>query len=316
MKLHVAVIDPQWDFCWPGLGYFFNLDGPEWKTVEPFLRIALGPMLDLLIQPGKLCVKGAWEAMERVAKMIDRLRDKIDDMTVTLDSHQIVDQAHPIWFKDASGAQVSPFTLLGLVGQSIQSLDPAKGFAGTGKEFTTTKPYLLDHDGVTGKGSRGYFAALETRGRQKHVVWPVHTEIGSIGATIVPTLFAAIQRWQETFALVNFETKGSNPYTEHYGAVEAEVPDPQDPSTGVNSRIIKTMSEADLVVWAGVASTHCLPETFRGVVEHVPEAYVQKMTLLTDGTAGVPGFEFLYDKFIADMTPKGMKLSTTVGFLA
>jgi len=316
MRLHVMVIDPQWDFSWPGLGHFFKLDSPEWKAVEPFLKVALGPMLNLLIQPGKLYVPGAWEAMERLATMIDRLRDKIDDLTVTLDSHQIVDQAHPIWFKDMSGARVTAFTILDLVGQSIQSLDPAKGFAPTGKEYTTTIPHLLDHEGVTGEGSRGYFKALKARGREKHVIWPVHTEIGALGSMIVPSVMAALQRWQETFATVNFETKGSNMFTEHYGAVEAEVPDPKDNSTQVRSSIIKTMEEADIVAWGGIASTHCLPTTFNGVVEHVPEAYVQKMTLLTDATAGVPGFEFLYDKFLAEMQPKGMKLSTTTDFFA
>jgi len=42
---------------------------------------------------------------------------------------------------------------------------------------------------------------------------------------------------------------------------------------------------------------------------------VQKMVLLTDATAAVPGFEFLYDAFVAEMVPKGMKQETTVNFL-
>ena len=132
MILHAMIIDPEWDFCWPGLAHFFDLDDRAWKVAEPLLRGALGPMVDLLINPGKLYVPGAWEAMERLAAMVDRLRGKIDDITVTLDAHQIVDQAHPIWWQNSStGQRPDPFTLLGIVGGAIQSLDPANGLAGT-----------------------------------------------------------------------------------------------------------------------------------------------------------------------------------------
>jgi len=318
MKLHLMVIDPQWDFCWPGLGHFFSLASKEWQAIEPILQTALGPMLGLMVQPGKLYVPGAWEAMERQSAMIDRLQGKIDDITVTLDAHQVVDQAHPIWWREAgTGKRPDPFTLLGLVGKTIQSLNPANGMAGTGVEYTTYLPSLLDGGGVTGKGSRGYLAALDARGRQKHVVWPVHCEIGALGSSIVPTLMSALQRWQETFATVNFLTKGSNMFTEHYGAIEAEVPDPNDESTQVRTKTVAALAEADIIAWGGIASTHCLATTFRGVVENFADPrYVQKMVLLTDATAPVPGFEFLYDAFISEMTPKGMKQDTTTNFLA
>jgi nicotinamidase-related amidase len=317
MKLHLMIIDPEWDFCWPGLGHFFDLTGKEWKAIEPLLRVGLGPMLDLLVNPGKLYVPGAWEAMERQAAMVDRLRDKIDDITVTLDAHQIVDQAHPIWWKEqGSGKRPDPFTLLGLVGNVVQSLDPTQGMAGTGVEYTTYLPSLFDQGGATGKGSRGYLAALDARGRQKHVIWPVHCEIGALGSIIVPQLMAALQRWQETFATVNFLTKGSNIFTEHYGAIEAEVPDPNDESTQVRTKTVAALAEADIIAWGGIASTHCLATTFRGVVENFADPrYVQKMVLLTDATAPVPGFEFLYDAFVAEMVPKGMKQDTTINFL-
>lgn len=324
MKLHLMIIDPEWDFCWPGLAHFMDITTPGWKAIEPLLRAALGPMLDLIIQPGKLYVPGAWEAMERLAAMVDRLRDKIDDITVTLDAHQIVDQSHPIWWKNTvTGKRPDPFTLLGLVGGMVQSLDPANGMAGTGIEFTTYLPSMLDRGGAVvsqahpeGEGSRGFLRALAARGRQNQVVWPVHTEIGALGSIIVPTLMAALQRWQETFATINFLTKGSNIYTEHYGAIEAEVPDPNDPSTQVRAETVAALNEADIIVWGGVASTHCLPETFRGVDQNFKGGnIVQKMVLLTDATAPVPGFEFLYDGFIKEMTPKGMKTDTTVNFL-
>ena len=43
--------------------------------------------------------------------------------------------------------------------------------------------------------------------------------------------------------------------------------------------------------------------------------YVKKFVLLKDCISPVPGFEKLQEQFIADMTAKGMKLSTTVDVL-
>jgi hypothetical protein len=40
------------------------------------------------------------------------------------------------------------------------------------------------------------------------------------------------------------------------------------------------------------------------------------MVLLTDASSSVPGFEFLSDAFVREMTAKGMKLATTDTFLA
>jgi len=31
MKLHLMIIDPEWDFCWPGLGHFMDLNSAGWK---------------------------------------------------------------------------------------------------------------------------------------------------------------------------------------------------------------------------------------------------------------------------------------------
>jgi hypothetical protein len=42
--------------------------------------------------------------------MIVRLAPKLDDIHVTLDSHRLVDIAHPIWWRDSSGANPDPFT--------------------------------------------------------------------------------------------------------------------------------------------------------------------------------------------------------------
>ena len=78
MNVHCLIIDPQNDFCDP--------------------------------EKGSLYVPGADEDMMRLAKMVDRLRDKLTDIHVTLDSHHTVDIAHPVFWIDGSGPASAPST--------------------------------------------------------------------------------------------------------------------------------------------------------------------------------------------------------------
>ena len=70
MNVHLLVIDPQNDFCDPN---------------------------------GSLFVPGADEDMKRLGGFIERVKDKLNDIHVTLDCHRKVDIAHPIWWRDSSG---------------------------------------------------------------------------------------------------------------------------------------------------------------------------------------------------------------------
>ena len=246
---------------------------------------------------GSLYVAGADADMTRLAGLVDRLRGTIDDIHVTLDSHHPVDIAHPVFWKDSAGKHPAPFT-------QISASDVADGV------WTTTLPSAR-------KRAHAYLRELETKGRYPHVVWPVHCLIGSRGHNVYPTLFDALRRWEDSrFGVVDYVTKGSNLWTEHFSAVQAEVPDPSDPSTQVNARLIETLEEADLILLAGEAGSHCLANTVRDIAFHFSDpAYVEKMVLLTDATSPVTGFEVYQETFLSDMSALGMKTSTTADFV-
>lgn len=265
MRIHLLVIDPQNDFCDPN---------------------------------GALYVKGAEADIGRLSKMVNRLKGKLADIHVTLDSHRKVDISHPMWWKNSAGQHPSPFT-------GITAADVADG------RWTTTQPGAFAR-------SLSYLRALETGKRYPHVIWPEHCLIGDQGHNVFPALSATIHEWEQTrYALADFVTKGSNPWTEHFSAVQAEVPDPEDPTTQVNTGLIKTLEEADVVLLAGEARSHCLANTVRDIVTNFADPrYVSKLVLLTDATSDVPGFEKYGDQFLSDLTSKGMKTSTTVDFLA
>lgn len=294
MKVHAILVDPQCDFCVADDGYG---------------------------NKGSLVVPGALDDMKRAAKMIRRLGNKLDDIHVTLDSHQGIGIERPHWWRRVGdGAMPAPFTVLGVHsdGKRIVKCNPdAKGMNPTEEEYTTYLPSHFSKGGPTGEGSIGYLKALATKGRYPHVVWPVHCVVGRWGWGIVPELADALLEWeQKCFARVDYVVKGNNPWTEHFSGVQAEVPDPKDPSTQVNTGLIQTLQEADIIAIAGEALSHCVANTVRDIAACFSDPkYVKKLVLLTDASSNVGGFEFLGDAFMKDMLAKGMQTDTTAAFL-
>jgi nicotinamidase-related amidase len=141
--------------------------------------------------------------------------------------------------------------------------------------------------------------------------------IGSPGHTVFPDLFSALTDWESRFAFVDYVTKGSNILTEHYSAVQADVPDAADTSTQINTRLIQTLEQADVVLIAGEARTHCLANTVRDIANNFgDDSFVSKLVLLTDASSDIPGFETHAQNFMSEMTGRGMQLSTTIAYLA
>ena len=264
-RIELLIIDPQVDFCDP--------------------------------KRGALYVPGAEHDMARLAKMVRRLKDKLDDIHVTLDSHHFIHIAHPIFWRDSRGEHPAPFT-------RITRTDVEDGV------WTPTVPGLY-------RRALDYVCKLEQNGRYELTIWPPHCLIGSPGHTVYPELFAALTEWESRFAFVDYVTKGSNILTEHYSAVQADVPDAADPSTQINTRLIQTLENADLIVIAGEARTHCLANTVRDIANNFgDDSYISKLVLLTDASSDIPGFETHAENFMNEMTSRGMQLSTTTEFLA
>ena len=242
---------------------------------------------------GALYVPGAEKDMARLAALVDRLGPAIDAIHVTLDSHHPIDIAHPIFWRDAAGEAPAPFTGIG----------PDAVRAG---QWTTRRPQDRER-------ALAYLDALAAGGRYPHTIWPPHCLIGSRGHTVDPTLFSALTRWEtQTHALVDYVMKGTNPWTEHFSAIRAEVIDPADPSTQPNTALIEALKGADRVLIAGEAGSHCVANTVRDLADVLGDRHaVARLVLLEDTISPVPGFEAFQDDFLADLTARGMGLSTT-----
>jgi len=262
------------------------------KAMKKVHLLLIDPQEDFVSPLGSLCVPGADKDMERVAEMIKRLGGKLEDIHVTLDQHHLLDVAHPLMWKGKDGNSPDPFTII-----TVKDIED-----GT---WTPIRPSFT-------RKMIEYARGLEAGGRYPLCIWPPHCLIGSPGATIVEPIREALDEWTKSGpGIVDFVSKGSNIWTEHYSGVKAELPDPSDPSTQLNTRLIQTLEEADMILIAGEAGSHCLRNTVMDVADGFSDdSYIAKFVLLTDGTSPVPGFENLQDEFIAEMTARGMQTST------
>jgi nicotinamidase-related amidase len=260
MNTHLIAIDPQNDFCDPARGALY--------------------------------VKGAERDMDALARFIRRCGKLLDEVHVTLDSHQTLHIAHPIFWQDSRGKHPPPFT-------TVTRQDVEAG------RWIPTNPRWL-------KRALAYVEALERNRRYQLMIWPPHCRIGTWGHGIFPTVAEALVEWEEKyFAKVNFLVKGSNILTEHYSAVQADVPDDGDETTRLNTEFIDTVKQADRIFITGEALSHCVANTISDVADNFGEENVKKFILLVNTTSNVTGCEALGDNFIKAMVQRGMQVMIT-----
>lgn len=278
-KIHVLVIDPQNDFC----------DLPEdWLPNDPDLVAAKA--LDVKVRP-QLAVAGAHADMLRLSEVLLRGSQGITDISVTLDSHHFVGIERPTFWMKADGSAVAPFTLI----------TEAMVRAG---EYIPRNPKLLPR-------TLAYLNGLESAGKYKLMVWTVHCEIGSWGHNIHQSVRKACNFWEgREISVVNMVTKGSNPFTEHYSPMKAEVVDPSDPSTQLNMSFINDIASADLTLIAGEASSHCLKGGVEDLAANFGGGSLSNIALIGDCMSPVTGFEKQASDFLADMRARGLQIIT------
>jgi nicotinamidase/pyrazinamidase len=278
-NIQLLIIDPQNDFC--------DLP-PDWCPADPVTGATASPALPVV---------GAHADMLRVAQLIKEGAFGISSIGVTLDSHHRFDIAHPTFWSTSMGEPVGPFT-------SITAAQVRTG------DYVPKDKAMLSR-------ALAYIDELEQRGRYTLMVWPVHCEIGSWGHNVHPAVKAAYNRWEDSGqAMVQKISKGSNPWTEHYSAMQAEVPDAEDPATQLNTALIASLDQADLLIIAGEASSHCVKATTEHIVDNLPSGNAGKVVLLTDCMSPVGGFEAQHRAFLDNMAGRGVVLSTSTAMLS
>jgi nicotinamidase-related amidase len=154
-----------------------------------------------------------------------------------------------------------------------------------------------------------YLDALEAQGRYQLMVWPVHCQMGSWGHGIHAQLQEALNDWSDSSARnVQVVSKGENPWTEHYSALQAEVPDSQDPGTLLNHGLLERLRQSDRILVAGEAGSHCVRATVEHLLTHLQTSEIEKLVLLTDCISPVAGFEAEQKAFFQTCVDAGATL--------
>lgn len=285
LNVQLIIVDPQNDF----MG---NDDGtPLAETLS-----------DGTVRTASLSVKGGISDMKRGAKLVSRVGSKLSEIHITLDSHHTLHIAHPEMWVDENGKHPAPYTII----------TPDDFKAGI---WRTRNPA---HRARVMK----YLNDLYTSGAI-HMIWPPHCRIGTWGHNVEANLEVALSKWEREFmGVVDYVTKGSAVWEEHFGGLMAEVQDPDDPSTQLNTGLITTIQEADIAAILGEASSHCVKKTVEQLADNIGDEHIKKLVLISDCMSpvpqppGGPDFPAIASQFLKDMQARGMTVMTADEFLA
>lgn len=223
---------------------------------------------DFMDQPGAaLPVTGAVQDVKRVSDLLMRNPNMFTSLFATQDSHHVLDIAHPCWWKTADGTFVDPFTPI------------------LPDDLISGKYYAAVHPGLSNK----YVNDLTAQGEYIHFIWPEHCIMGTPGHAFHEDFSKAVANWErKTNHWINVVTKGSNPFTEHFGAVRANIPQANDPSTQISQVLLNQLLSLDVLYFTGQARSHCVANTLRQLMDECP-SLLPKMVILEDGMSDVQG---------------------------
>ena len=291
-RVDLFVIDPQNDFCASGRE-------PEGRR-------------------GALFVEGADREAGRVRDMVLRLKSAgghaIAKIHATLDSHPQNDCSHHTAWARPDGSSPPPFTL-------VTHDDVTAG------RYTPRFPFGIweGHVVTAREWASSYTGTLEAKGRAPLFLWPRHCEIGTWGQCVYGPIREAFEDWcSATVGWVDFVTKGTWPFTEHYSGLRADVPDPTRSETGLNVAVLDDLAGADVVAFLGWAGSHCLNWTVTDAVDHFGSGaneFARKVVLFEDASAPVPdppgsmAFADARMRFLDGMAARGATITSTDHFL-
>jgi len=271
-KIHLLLIDAQKDFCFPkGTLYVGGRKGD-----------------------------GAIEDSKRIAEFIYRNLGVITEITPTMDTHFRHQIFFPSFWQDKDGKALAPHTVVKSEEIRAGNVKPNPAVAAIvcGGNYGWLMSYV-----------RHYCETLEKAGKYNLYLWPYHCLLGTSGHTLVGVIEEA--RSFHAFArtgTAGVEVKGGNLLTENYSVLSPEVLTTHEgkPIAQRNTRFIKTLLEADAVVIAGQAASHCVKSSIEDLLTAInaqDPKLVKKVYVLKDcmSAVAVPDGK---GGFYADFTPQ------------
>jgi len=249
---------------------------------------------DFVDPGGTLYVPGSQDDVARLLSWFYTNAHSISSVYASLDTHLPFQIFYSSWWTDPRGGEhPQPFTPITV-------------------DDVTSRRWVPD---IQPDWSIKYVHLLQQQAKKDLMIWPYHTMEGSLGHMLVAPISEAIA-WHSAarHTQPTYIVKGRTMRTEFYGIFGAEVPDPEDPESGLNISLLDAVMNHDKVYIAGEAKSHCVLETERQLVNRFgnqPEM-LKKLHFLRDCTSSVqhPSIDFdaLAEAELAEMERRGVQM--------
>ena len=249
---------------------------------------------DFVDPTGTLYVPGSQDDVARLLTWFYTNAHRISSVYASLDTHLPFQIFFCSWWKDPkSGEHPQPFTVITVDDVISMRWVPV----------------------IQPDWSIKYVHLLQQQAKKDLMIWPFHTMEGSLGHMLVAPISEAIA-WHSAArqAQPTYVVKGRTVRTEYYGIFGAEVPDPDDPSSGLNVTLLDAVMKHDKVYIAGEAKSHCVLETERQLVGRFGNQpdLLKRLYFLRDCTSSVKhptiDFDALAETELAAMERQGVQM--------
>lgn len=249
---------------------------------------------DFILDNAPLQVPNAQNDAQNFADFIVKNRHLIDDIMLSLDSHQQVHVAHPIFWVDTNGNHPNPFTII--------TNDDVKA----GKYRASNPAYQ--------NWAEQYTESLANNQKYVLCIWPVHCVVGTNGWSFHSEVGKAVNEWEsKEFARALLIPKGNNPQTEHYSAFKADVEIDSDPTTKPNQSIINALQQfsgdKDQILIGGEALNFCVINTIKDIFDYFGPDYAKRFVILEDCMSSIladPVTQSLHDQALDYLKNNGV----------
>jgi nicotinamidase/pyrazinamidase len=249
---------------------------------------------DFIDPTGTLYVPGSQEDIVRFLTWFYTHAHRITSIYASLDTHLPFQIFYSSWWKNPkTGEHPQPFTVI------------------TADDVSNMRWVPIIHP----NWSVRYVHQLQQKAKKDLMIWPYHTMEGTLGHMLAAPISEAIA-WHSAARNTQptYVEKGRTIRTEYYGIFGAEIPDPEDPESGLNVTLLDAVMKHDKVYVAGEAKSHCVLETERQLVGRFANApeMLKRLHFLKDSTSSVqhPAIDFdaLANTELAAMERQGVQV--------
>lgn len=253
----------------------------------------IDPQNDFASKGGNLFIPGADKDMARLGNFIIVNQNEIDNIFVSLDTHDVNDIGHPGFWKNQKGELPQPFSRI------------------TYKDFKDEK--WVPRNKIYFKYAKKYLNQLD-KNNESHIIWPIHCIDGHWGNAIVDNVGTALIIWsnkkETTFKTIR---KGKFKFSEFHGVFKPHVQIKEFSDSNFNENLFEDLNSYDRILIAGEAKSHCVAETINQMMEK-DSSIMKKVIILEDCMTNIESFEHIGEPVYIKALKNGAQFRNSQSF--